>query len=227
MSKIVYPIIQYPNMMLSVLQNNTNRLFVSSYCGVFGLYENLTIFNIYSPCNSYAGLYFNSTANYLLVSTKSSARIDVFNSNLTLLKSISVSYQNNYIVEYNGLLYVSSTSSFIMVLQNEIQIFTFSTLCASINTIAIDSYGIIAVNCYSYSQNNIYFYYTNGSYTGTTWSSPIPLISNIGFDPIGNLIMVAPFGIYFFSQSNQLHELSNTAGYSVKDACVDKGMLSK
>jgi hypothetical protein len=220
--------VQYPKMMLIVSQNNTKNIFLAtSYGGVYSLNENLTIFKTYAVNQFYSCLYYNITANHLLASTTSYAGIDVFYLNLTLIKTIPVSYSNNYIAEYNGLLYVSSTTSFIMVLKDEVEICTITTLCATINTISIDSFGIIAVNCPSYIQNNIYLYNSNGSYTGTTWISPVPTITKIGYDHMGNLIMAARYGLFFLSQTSQLHEITNPIGLSSNDVCIVKGIFNQ
>ena len=149
--------------MITLVDNNVKRLFISRYNGLTELDENLNHVNSVSvPGNNY-GLYFNSTSVQLLVASGSYAIINVFNLNLTLIGNITVPYKNNYILEYNGLLYVSSQSSYVMVFENQIFNHSFSTFCDSIRNFAIDQNGILAISC---SNGLIYLYNNNGSYKG-------------------------------------------------------------
>ena len=126
---------------------------------MFGKDENLNHVNSVSVTGYNYGLYFNSTSVQLLVASGSYAIINVFNLNLTLIGNITVPYTNKYILEYNGLLYVSSDLSYIMVLENQIFHHSFSTLCSYIRNFAIDQNGILAISC---DTGIIYLYTANG-----------------------------------------------------------------
>jgi hypothetical protein len=161
---IKYSSISSNYFMITLVDNNVKRLFISRYDGITEIDENLNLIKSVSLTGYNYGLYFNSTSVQLLVASGSYATINVFDLNLTLIGNITVPYTNNYILEYNGLLYISSESSYMMVLENQILNHSFSTLCIYIQNFAIDQNGILAISC---SCNNIIYLYTsNGTYTG-------------------------------------------------------------
>ena len=95
--------------MIALVYNNVKRLFVSSFSSITEIDENLNKIKSVSVYGYYNyGLYFNSTSVHLLVASGYYPIIHVLNLNLTLIQNITVPYTNNYIMEYNGLLYVSS-----------------------------------------------------------------------------------------------------------------------
>ncbi len=89
--------------MITLVDNNVRRLFISSDLGMTEIDENLNQIKSVFVTGSNFGLYFNSTSVQLLVASGSYAIINVFNLNLTLIGNITVPYTNNYILEYNGL----------------------------------------------------------------------------------------------------------------------------
>jgi hypothetical protein len=91
------------NFMITLVDNNVRRLFISSDLGMTEIDENLNQIKSVFVTGSNFGLYFNSTSVQLLVASGSYAIINVFNLNLTLIGNITVPYTNNYILEYNGL----------------------------------------------------------------------------------------------------------------------------
>ena len=111
-------------------------------------------------------------------------------------------------------MYVSSTSSYIMVLKNKIFDHSFSTLCTQIKTFAIDKNEIFAVNCYAgviaNSNNIIYLYNSNGTYTGQSWRNPVIYSKSISFDGIGNLVISNYYGLYIFNQLPMIKTLPYT-----------------
>jgi hypothetical protein len=145
--------------MITLVDNNVKRLFATRYNGMAELDENLNLVKSVSVTGYNYGLYFNSTSVQLLVASGSNAIINVFNLNLKLIGNIPVAHTNNYILEYNGLLYVSSQSSYVMVLENQIFNHSFSTLCSIIRNFAIDQNGILAISC---DTGIIYLYTANG-----------------------------------------------------------------
>jgi hypothetical protein len=215
----------YPNCMIAVsFTNSTNiykLLYMTANGGLYEIDENLIIQKFFAAVNGYKGLYYNTSGDYLLVTTSSFARIDVYSRNFSLLRSISVTYPNNYIAEYNGLLYVSSTTSYVIVLQNEVVVSSFATLCTVMKSLLIDQNGLIAVNHYSTNLQYVYLYYPNGTYSGVQWLSTIPYTNHIGFDTNGNLLLSSKNGIYIF---NSPIASSNETSFSNADACIIKSI---
>ncbi len=210
------------NFMISLVDNNINRLFISSFSGMSEIDENLNLVKSVPVTGYNFGLYFNSTSAELLVSSGLYAIINVFNLNLTLIGNITVPYTNKYILEYNGLLYVSSESSYMMVLENQIFHHSFSTLCYYIQNFAIDQNGILAISCYT---GAIYLYITNGTYTGQSWQSPIYNLMSISFDINGNLVISNYYGLYIFNSEPLIRTIENSTTFNTCDFCLMKGKL--
>ena len=216
-----------PQFMISHTNSTVKRLYVSSTSQLTVLDETMDILNviIYQQAMGFAGLYYNTTSDYLLVAINTAPKIQVYSNSLTFIKSIVLPNPNNNIVEYNGMLYVSSTTSLIMVLLKETFIYSFSISCSVIKTIAIDLYGLIAANCYGSQTNYILLYNTNGTYTGISWLSPVPYVNSIGFDGTGNFIIAASFGLFIFTPNSRSTSIRNLNSLSVADTCVMKGMI--
>ncbi len=208
------------NFMITLVDNNVRRLFISSYSRVTELDENLNPVKSVSATGSNFGLYFNSTSVQLLVASGSYAIINVFNLNLTLIGNISVPHTNNYILDYNGLLYVSSQLSYMMVLENQIFHHSFSTLCSYIRNFAIDQNGILAISCLN---GLIYLYNINGTYTGQSWQSPIYNLNSIKFDNNGNLVISNQYGLYIFNSEPLNQTIENSTTFLSCDYCLIKG----
>jgi hypothetical protein len=212
-----------PKNILIIDSNNTKRLFVTQTNGLCEIDENLNKVNSVALIGSNEGLYFNSSNSLLYVSTSSLNIIYVFSLNLTLIRKISVSLPNYSIFAFNRLMFVSTITSDIMVLQNEKIIYTFATSCFSIKTLMIDKFGIIALNCYiSYAINNITFYYLNGSFTGETFRIPVAFPNNFGFDHNGNLILTSSSGIFVFSFTKPIINNTNYS-FDASNKCNNKG----
>ena len=208
--------------MNTLVDNNVRRMFISKYNGLSEIDENLNMVKSVSVMGWNYGLYFNSISVQLLVASGTYAIINVFNLNLTLIGNITVPYTNNYILEYNGRLFVSSQSSYIMVLQNQTFDHSFSTLCSYIQTFAVDKNGILAINCYSI----IYLYNVNGTYTGQSWQSPISYSMSINFDINGDLIISNYYGLYVFSALVQTSVNSSSfSSFTTSDSCLIKGLF--
>ena len=91
---------------------------------------------------------YNDTSDRLYVCTIGSGynRVDVFNHELILAKSISTSPYSPVDIEvYNSTLYIVTTYT-VLVYQNEINIKNFSTLCAFIRSTIVDNYGKSVIN---------------------------------------------------------------------------------
>jgi hypothetical protein len=142
---------------------------------------------------------------------------------LTLIRIKNVSSPNYSIFAFNGLMFVSTITSDIMVLQNEKIIYTFATSCFSIKTLMIDKFGVIALNCYiNNAINNITFYYLNGSFTGKTFQIPVAFPNNFGFDHNGDLILASSSGIFVFSLTKQINNNTNYS-FDASNKCNNKG----
>jgi hypothetical protein len=214
---IKYSIISYNNFMIVLVDNNVKRLFISSDNGMTEIDENLNLVKSVSVSGWNYGLYFNSTSVQLLVASGSYAIINVFNLNLTLIGNITVPYTNNYIIEYNGLLYVSSQLSYMMVLENQIFHHSFPTLCSYIRNFAIDQNGILAITCHT---GVIHLYTTNGTYTGQSWQSPVFYPESINFDISGNLVISNYYGLYIFNSEPLIQTVENSNSFTTCDHCL-------
>ena len=208
--------------MISLVDNNVKRIFVSAQNSLSEIDENFDLAKTVFVIGLNYGLYFNSNTNQLLVASGTYAIINVFDLNLTLIGNITVPFSNNYILEYNGILYVSSTSSEMMLLQNQTYLHSFKTLCSQIRTFSIDQNGVLAINCYD---NYIYLYNSTGNYTGQSWNSPTYNPFSISFDAIGNLIISNYYGLYIFNSLVQMPVNSNT--FTTCDYCIIKGKVLK
>jgi hypothetical protein len=147
---------------------------------------------------NYNGIYFNCTDNLFYVASTGYSYIQVFDLNLNLNCTISISPNKpRSFSEYNNELFVGTDSSFVLVIVKKIVIRSF-TGCSSgpLYSIVADNYGLIAIACYS--NNLVNLYYCNGSSTGkslTTSVSPI----YVGFDSKGRfiLLMKTEINIYY------------------------------
>ena len=183
---------------LVIKNSNTVEFFASSNYAIVKLSSSLsTLAYYYNYQNQYTGLYYNQTGDYILACSSAAKMIEIFTRNdLTYIKYIStLTYSPTDIKEYNGSLYVSTTSRAILVFENEIIVYSFNTSCNSISSLTIDYYGDIAVVCNPY----IHLYSTNGTYLNLTWANQIENITSIGFDDLGNLILAANDGINVFN----------------------------
>ncbi len=212
----------WPKFILNINYNSNKILLVSEYGRISEIKENFTIIRQTTLNVPNGGSYFNRTSCHLIVASALYSKISVLDSNLTLIYNISVPYNNNYMVEWNNLLYVSSTTKFIMILDNEVYNRSFQTLCSTIKTFAIDQNGVIAVNCYD-TINYIYLYNSNGSYTGQSWLSPIPNVNSISLDNFGHLIITSEYGLYIFSTTTSIFTTKN---YSTTYSCFKNSIIN-
>jgi hypothetical protein len=141
------------------------------------------------------GLYYNQTGDYILACSDAYSIEFLRRDDLTFIKYISTKpYLPTDIREYNGALFVGTTTSTVLVIKDEIITSLFNTTCNSITSLAIDIVGNIAVVCSPF----IHLYSTNGTYLNVTWTSPIGNITSIGFDGFGNFVVTAYDGIHIF-----------------------------
>ena len=163
---------------------------------------------------------YNDTSDRLYVCTIGSGynRVDVFNHELILAKSISTSPYSPVDIEvYNSTLYIVTTYT-VLVYQNEIIIKNFSTLCASIISTIVDNYGNHAILC---SSNIIYLYSVNGTYLGLNFNALAPSVIYMSFDSHGDLVLVSSNAIFIMGNYSRV---VNNTGLSADKQCIVNSM---
>jgi hypothetical protein len=181
---------------ITINNSNTNEIYVSSYNGVYKFNIALTPMGHYDRSYyEFNGLYYNQTGDYILACSNAYYIEFLRRDDLTFIKYISTKpYLPTDIREYNGTLFVGTTTNIVFVIKDEIISSLFNTECNSITSLAIDAFGNIAVICGQF----IHLYSTNGTYLNVTWISPIGNITSIGFDGFGNFVVTAYGGIHIF-----------------------------
>jgi hypothetical protein len=139
---------------------------------------------------SYRGLYYNSKNDLIYVAPFTLQVIHVFNLNLTLNDSISITpYQPWSINENNNELYVGTTNGTILVIVNKQIIKQFNGCneqSVILNSILFDDFNNMATSC---NNNQLYLYNTTVNYLNQS----IPTVSSpmyIGFDLKSRLVVV-------------------------------------
>ena len=138
----------------------------------------------------YTGLYYNSTKNLIYVALCYLEVIHVFNLNLTLNDSISITpYQPYSIKEHNNELYVGTDNGTMLVISNK-QIIKQFNACngqsVKLYSIIFDDFNNMATSC---DNNQLYLYNTAGTYLNKS----IPTVSfpmYIGLDSKSRLVVV-------------------------------------
>jgi hypothetical protein len=202
--------------MLGINDSSTFKIFVSTQYGIYSFDRNLNFLKLSSNSSiNYKRMYYNSSADHLLVCCNNYQRIDVFDHSLTFIKSISTNtYYPIDIDVYNDLMFVSTSSNSILVYQNETFLSLITTFCSSIKTSIIDQTGNMAVLC---SSDVIYIYSCNGSYLGVKWTSIVPDLVDLSFDSKGNLALVGLNGVFLLnSQSSS----KTNSGVSHDLSCI-------
>ena len=178
-----------------------NQLFLSAENGIYKINRNGEIVKA-SPKSGaiYKGIYFNSTNSLLYVGTYSSNKIQVFNQNLTFLRTIRTgSYIPYSLNAYGDTLFAGTTTGEILLFKNELIQKVFNNTCSTktlITSIAIDKYGFMAVTCFFDSL--IHLYHVNGSYMNIEIHTAYHP-ENIAIDSNGRLIInsISEFDIYY------------------------------
>ena len=178
--------------------NNSIELILYAYNAIYKLDGDLNFRDVYYDYNYYyGGLYYNSTGDYILVSTYYG--IDVLNrADFQFLRRINIGYYDiNCIREYNGLLYFTSYYYYhtIFVLYNESYTATISTSCPYTTSFDIDSFGVICLIC---SSSSALLYSIDGSQIlyNDSISSAFSNIFELNFDGFGNLVYSTQNSLY-------------------------------
>ncbi len=151
---------------------------------------NVLIKHTVSNNPSYRGLYYNSKNDLIYVAPFNLQVIHVFNLNLTLNDSISITpYQPWSINENNNELYVGTNNGTILVIVNKKIINQFNGCneqSVLLLSILFDDFNNMATSC---DNNQLYLYNTTVNYLNQS----IPTVSspfNIGFDLKSRLVVV-------------------------------------
>ena len=145
-----------------------NQLYIAGEDGFYHLDINMNTVKTFSnPAAGYRRIYYNQTNGQIYVAGFILRRIDVFDLNLTFLKSISTNNMSVYVLTgYLNSIYVGTSSGDILVIQNENVIFTYFSVCNNLLvTLKFDTNGYMYALCYS-PDNILKVFYINGANTG-------------------------------------------------------------
>jgi hypothetical protein len=138
----------------------------------------------------YRGLYYNSTNDLIYVAPFALQLIHVFNLNLTLNHSFSITTFSPWSInENNNELYVGTNNGMMLVIVNEQIIRQFNGCnqqSVRLNSILFDEFNNMATLC---NNNQLYLYNTSGTYLNKS----IPTVSSpryIGLDSKSRLVVV-------------------------------------
>ena len=200
----------FPYYMVAVNNSIEINIFVTTRFGIYSLDAAFNFVNFYNDLNAkYKKIYYNSSADHLLVCSFNYKRIDIFNRSLNLIKSIPTYFSPIEFDVYNDILYVATTNQIVLVIKNEVVIANITTLCYFMKSILADNYGNIAILC---SSNEIYVYSVTGAYSGVLWSVNVPDSNSMSFNSNGDLVLVASNGLYIM---NNQKKFINSAGVSI------------
>jgi hypothetical protein len=203
--------------MLAINNTYTFNIIVSSKYGINSFDRNFNFLKLHRDSSAdYNRIYYNNSADHLLVCCSNYQRIDVFDHSLNFIKSIStMTYTPIDIDVYDDLIFVSTSWNTILVYQNETYLRQIIiTFCSSIKASIIDQTGNIAVLC---STEIIYIYFMNGSYLGVNWTSIVPNVVDLSFDSSRNLALVDSNGVFLLN--NQTRSSNNTR-VSLDSSCI-------
>ena len=205
-----------PNFMLTITDSFSFKIFVTTQYGIYSFSRNLNFIKFYSNYSAnYKRMYYNSSADHLLICCNNFPSIDVFDHSLTFIKSISTApYYPIDIDVYSDLMYIATSSNTILVYQNESYFSKITTFCISIKASIIDQTGNMAVLCGS---DVIYIYSSNGSYLGVNWTSIVPSLIDLSFDSSGNFVLVASNGVFLLNNQTRT---TNNSGISIDSSCI-------
>jgi hypothetical protein len=129
------------------------------------------------------GIYTDSVYSLVYVSAFQFKRIDIFDLDLNLNDSISLSVNPWAITIYNNQLIVGTSAGTILTIVNKTiinSIYGCNGNSAGITSIVFNEYGFVTTSCDN-PVNQVFLYYSNGSFIGKSISTPYrPFV--IGFD---------------------------------------------
>jgi hypothetical protein len=188
-SYVSYKNFTYPAYMITI----GSSIYMTGSLNIWKLDKDLNILIKYSSNLFYRGIYYNSTIGFIYVAPNSLTELQVFDLDLFLNHSISISpYKPYSISENNNKMLVGTGHGIILVIQNEVIINEFNGcngIIITVTFILFDQYGYMATIC-SDPINQLYLYNSNGTYTGTSLSTP-KNPRYIGFDTKGRFILIS------------------------------------
>ncbi len=156
-------------------------------------------YNSTGSSSGYRGLYYNSTNNLIYVAPFYKQEIHVFNLNLTLNDTISITPHIPWSInEHNNELYIGTTNRKILVILNKQIIKQFNGCnqqSVEVLSILFDDLNNMATSC---SNGKLYLYNTTGSYLNKS----IPTVSSpryIGLDLKSRLVVVTEAQITLYN----------------------------
>ena len=184
-----------PAFMISI----DNSLYMIGDDNVWKLDKDLNILINYNPSGTpfYRGISYNPSNGFIYVIPVNLNEIQVFNLDLTLIRSISTSPHYTHTITFSSnQLYVGTYEGIILVYiffyQNEILIRQQFNGCDGnsglIPSILFDPNGYMATSCYE--SNKLYLFSPNGSFTGKSITTPYRP-THIGFDSKGRFIQIS------------------------------------
>jgi hypothetical protein len=180
-----------------------NYFYITGYKNIWKTDQQLNVSithtnsNLSSP--SYCGLYYNATSDLIYVASQDFQVIQVFNLDLTLNDSFSITpYKSWSLNEHNSELYVGTTNGTMLVIVNKQIIKQFNGCnqqSDKLFSILFDDLNNIATSC---ANKRLYLYNKAGTYLN---KSIIPTDSNpyyIGFDSKSRLVVVTTYQISIY-----------------------------
>jgi hypothetical protein len=170
-----------------------NYFYISGNSNIWKTDQQLNVSIRYDSTGSspvYRRLYYISTNDLIYVASYNKQEIHVFNLNLTLNDSISITpYSPWSINEHNNELYVGTNNGMMLVIVNKQTIKQFNGCnqqSVRLNSILFDDLNNMATLC---NNNQLYLYNTAGTYLNKS----IPTVSSpryIGLDSKSRLVVV-------------------------------------
>ena len=174
-------------------------IYITGDDSIYKTDANLNVLKIYNSTIStlYRGVYYNSSISLLYVAAEgmSKNRIDVFDRNLTLKKTVQIKYRPFSIVGFNSILYIGTYEGMILVMVNRIIIKSFNGCHGNtrlVTSILFDEYSRLTSSCFGISQ--AYLYSSNGNFLNRSLSTAIYPVMN-AYDSKGRFVMLSKYQI--------------------------------
>ncbi len=190
----------FPNVLYMIPVGN--YFYITGNSNIWKTDQQLNVLIQYNSTGSssfYRGLYYSSTNDLIYVASYNLQMIHVFNLNLTLNDTISITtYAPLSINEHNNEFYVGTTNGTILVIVNK-QIIKHFNGCNQhsflLYSILFDDFNNMATSC---SNSRLYLYNTSGTYSNKS----IPTVSSpryIGLDSKSRLVVVTKTQITLYN----------------------------
>jgi hypothetical protein len=179
--------------------NVNSTLYITGENNIWKTDKYLNILITYSSSGSkYQGILYNCTGNLIYVAPYTNTYLQVFDLNLNLNSTISVSSHNPVsFAENNNELYVGTVKQFVLVVVNKAIIRSF-TACSSdfISSMVFDKFGLMAIACRN--DKMVKLFHSNGTDTAKIFSYSVE-VYDVRFDSKGRFVVSLKTGlsIYF------------------------------